>query len=313
MPNYSDLNSIVFQAACNEAVETKVRPVRPRVLKRLAHKCKNDPQVAQLFSDTWVQADNDLGLPQPPWRERFVEKKFVETIANDPRWKMVVLNAVVQERKWSDLWSRGYEVFADRVWSLFEKLISPEHLAARLSVGAGANLLAVLLTAKIQIGSTNLYEALLRPVLKPFQSKYVIPVEVKGTSAGEAELHVKLVLDDKELKASIRPAVKPTDLAVHLHPTVDAPVKFTPRIQYSVDDSGKANTNMGKPPGLSIRLLPTINMPLLPKDLWDSERGLKVSVTELNSKGGYSPTGGTSAGSDSAAAPAGGLVKETEG
>jgi hypothetical protein len=179
MSQIFDAGSIVFHAACNEAVEAAMRPLRQRVLNRLAHRCRADSQVSKLFSDTWGQAENDIpNSPESSGREKVVGRRFIDLIASDPRWKTVVLSAVVQERRWSDLWSRGYEAFSDRLLSLLEKLNSPDHTAARLTTGALTSIAAFMLAAWLPVkvsGKPNLYEQVLRPLLKPFQVTTMIP------------------------------------------------------------------------------------------------------------------------------------------
>jgi hypothetical protein len=134
MPETFDLSSMAFHAACNQAVDASIRPIRRRVLRRLAERFRFDGRLLRLLSDTQSQADNEIPAhPVVSWRGKLVENRFIELIASDPQWKTIVLDAVVQERRWSDIWSRGYEIFLDRLVSLLEKLISPDHPTARLT------------------------------------------------------------------------------------------------------------------------------------------------------------------------------------
>ncbi len=286
MPNFSDSNSIIFQAACDEAVEASMRPVRQRVVNRLADRCRSDVQVSRLFSITWDEAENDVpNLSEAPLREKLIGNKFINLIAVDPRWKTLVLNAIVQERRWSDLWSRGYGLFSDRLLSFFEKLNSPYHPATRLTTGALTSLAAILLAVWIPpkvARKPDFYDIVLRPILKPFQGKYEVPIDLKTNVNGEGEVHLKVVVDDGGLSASIRPKISPNDLNVTFHPATDAQVRFTPQIQYPADTLDKANAWAAKPQGLGIRLIPSVDLSALPKDLWDPKSGLKVSVTQLD-------------------------------
>jgi hypothetical protein len=286
MSDLIDPGSIVFQAACNESVEPSMRPIRQRVVNRLADRCRSDVQVSRLFSVTWDEAENDVpNLSEVPLREKLVANKFINLIAVDPRWKTLVLNAIIQERRWSDLWSRGYGLFSDRLLSFFEKLNSPNHPATRLTIGALTSLAAVLLAVWIPpkvARNPDFYDIVLRPILKPFQSNYEVPIDLKTRVHGEGEVHLKVVVDDDGLSASIRPKISPNDLNVTFHPATDAPVRFTPQIQYPADTFEKANAWGAKPQGLGIRLIPTVDLSVLPKDLWDPKSGLKVSVTQLD-------------------------------
>ena len=266
MPELLDTCSIVFQAACNEAVDSSLRPIRQRVLNKLADLCRSDVQVSRLVATTWGDAESGVSIAaQTPLNENIVEDKFIELIARNPRWRTVVLNAIVQERRWSDLWSRGHRVFSDRLLSFFEKLISPNHPVTMLTAGVLASAVAVLLAAK-----------------------HVVSVDLKPRVESESELHLKVALDDKDLVASIRPIIDPNDLDLTFHPATDATLRITPQIQYPSDPFEKGNGPRAKSQGLGIRLIPTADLAGLPKSLWDPKSGLRVSVTQLDA-----PTDGT--------------------
>ncbi len=278
--------SIVFQAACSEAIDASMRPIRHRVIYRLARRFhvhdadKYNPKVAselnELFAATWGQARDEMASPPSiPVSERLVESRFVELIARDPQWRTLVLEEVVQERRWSDLWSRGYEFFFDRLRSLFEKLVSPHHPAARRTTGALTSFAAVLL------------------------------------AQGDAVFHLKVIADDKDLIASIKPIVKPDQLSMTLHPTLSAPLRITPQIQYPSEGLGNPAAPATKPQGLPVHLIPAIDLPLLPKGLWDPNSGLKVSVTELDSPAKPQSTSEGASISDRPATPKGAFLKES--
>src|SRR6266404_530443 len=318
-------HSIVFQAACSEAIDASMRPIRHRVIYRLARRFhvhdadKYNPKVAselnELFAATWGQARDEMASPPSiPVSERLVESRFVELIARDPQWRTLVLEEVVQERRWSDLWSRGYEFFFDRLRSLFEKLVSPHHPAARRTTGALTSFAAVLLAiwAPTKIpGNSRFYENTLQPLLKPFQSKYEIPVELTPKAQGDAVFHLKVIADDKDLIASIKPIVKPDQLSMTLHPTLSAPLRITPQIQYPSEGLGNPAAPATKPQGLPVHLIPAIDLPLLPKGLWDPNSGLTVSVTELDSPAKPQSTSEGASISDRPATPKGAFLKES--
>jgi hypothetical protein len=280
----ADPVSVVFQAACNEAVEASMRPIRPRVLDRLADRCRNDSQVSTLLTATWDDAENSVpNLAKAPLRENLVGNKFIELIARDPRWKTVVLNAIVQERRWSDLWSRGHRLFSDRLLSFFEKLISPNHPVARLTTGALASVTAVLLALWIPPkAKSDVYDIVLQPVLKPFQSMYAVPFDLKPRMDTQTEMHLKVIVDDKGLTTLIRPIVSPNNLNLNLQQSTDVPLRITPQIQYPFDSLEKDSVLPSKSQGLGIRLIPTADLSGLPSGLWDPKSGLRVSVTQLD-------------------------------
>jgi hypothetical protein len=314
MSNPPDPGSIIFQAACNEAVEASMRPIRHHVLNRLANRCNDDSQLSKLLSDTWDQAQNEIpNLPLSSWRDKLIGNKFVNLIANDPQWKTAVLTAVVQERRWSDLWSRGYELFSERVFSLVEKLNSPNHPTARITTGALTSFAAVLLAIWIPPKITrnpDFYEETLRPLLKPFQSKYEVPLELKPKTDGVVLFHLKAVIDDKDLTATIKPVVKSNDLFMTFHPTLDASLKITPQIEYPSESFGNPTARNAKSQALTVRLVPAVDFPSLPKGLWDPKVGLRVSVTELDAPTKSATAPGEPSNSNKPATGQGALLKD---
>jgi len=279
-----DTRPNAFQAACNVAVESSMRPIKKRVLNRLKRLCVDDMHASKLPCQAWEQAESEvLKQPELPWRERLVQNRFVELLGNDPQWKNLVLSAVIQERRWSDLWTHGYEMFSDRLLSLLEKLVSPHHPAARVTTGALTSIVAVLAAAWIPhaIGTPDLYEKMFRPLLGPLQTTYVVPIDLKPQADNEAVVHVKIIVDNDKLIASLTPVIKPNDLKVTLHPGTDAPIKFIPQIQYPIESSEKANSVQTQISGLKVNLLPSLQLSAVPQSLWDPKAGFKVSVTEL--------------------------------
>lgn len=273
-----------FEAACNAAVESSMRPVKKRVLNRLKRLCVDDSHVSKLLCQAWGQTDSEVSKqPELPWRDRLVENRLVELLANDPQWKDLLLNAVIQERRWSDLWTHGYEMFSDRLLSFLEKLVSPHHPAARLTTGLVTSIVAILAAAWVPhaIGTPDLYQKMLGPLLKPLQITYVVPIDLKPRVDNEVLLHVKMLVDNDNLTASLTPVIKPGDLKLTVHPGTDAPVRIIPQIQYPVESSGKNGSAETRTAGLAVNLFPSLQLSALPEGLWTPKTGFKVSVTEL--------------------------------
>ncbi len=99
---------------------------------------------------------------------------------------------------------------------------------------------------------------------------------------GDSVIHLKAVVDDKDLSAVIKPVVKPDVLSMTLNPSVDASLKITPHIQYSPVNSDDLNKSAAEPQGLPVHFVPAGDLSLFSKGLWDPNSTLKVSVQELN-------------------------------
>jgi hypothetical protein len=280
MPGSYVTNSIVFEAACNQAVDSSLRPIRRRVINRLRDRLRSDPEVASLFAAVWTITQTQAD--EPPTPAALMESRFVELIASDPQWKTQVLDAVVEERRWSDLWSKVQTPFFDRVASLLEKLTSPDHPVAKRTTAALASFAAALLTIWLPVGITgrpDIYEKLLGPLAKIFQSKNQTTIERK---IEDAQVRLKVLVDPKDLSVSFKPIVTPDAFHMKLHPVLDAPLKITPQFQYSHESTGNSTTSATKLTGLKLQLIPAIDLASFPKGLWDPQAGLKVSVNQLD-------------------------------
>jgi hypothetical protein len=290
-----DEASISFRAACNEAVDQSMRPIRSRVIWRLARRFHSDDtdkhlptksiELQKLFAAISEQAKNELSASLPPWpdveqREKIAESRFIQLIGTNPLWRMLVLDAVVQERRWSDLWKRSFQFAYDRFVSLLQKLMSPQHPVARGTTSVLAIIvttaLPILLVPRI-VKNKNLYADLFDPVRRVFETKSTVSV----TANSDLLLHVRTVVDDANLTAVITPIAKPVDLSMTFRPTIDASLKITPGIQYPPVSSGDSVKSAGKQQGLAVHFIPTADLPNFSKSLSDPGSVIKVSVQEL--------------------------------
>jgi hypothetical protein len=123
---------------------------------------------------------------------------------------------------------------------------------------------------------------MLKPLLKPLQTTYVVPIDLKPQTDNEAVVHVKVIVDNDRLIASLTPVIKPSDLKLTLHPTAIGPVKIVPQIQYPTEGFEKFSSADAKSRGLTVNLLPNVQLSTLPDGLWNPKTGFKVSVTELD-------------------------------
>lgn len=293
-------SSITFHAACNEAVDASMRPIRQRVIRRLAEQVRcdraeeliwslsNEPAVEsshrfselqELFGTEWNQANNVTPPPPAP----HVEARFVQLIGKNPQWRALVLESVVQERRWSDILTGGFQFPLDRLSSFFEKLMSPQHPVARGTTSAlasvGTALLAIWLPAA---WNPDVYDKILHPVLKPFQNTTEVSSDFTRVMRSDAILHVRAVVDDNDLTAVVKPKVQPAILSVTLNPNIEpTSLRITPQIQYSSDNPGDFKTPTAKQSGVQVNFIPEANLSLLWKSVSNPDSPINVSVREL--------------------------------
>jgi hypothetical protein len=117
------VHELAFRAACNEGAPPASRPVKPRVIDRIAH----GPDAHDVFQQAWDQATS-RGLETPT----DINRLFYESVVKNPMWATLVAEQIAAEVKWKDLFaSDGLQSLYDRGSALFEKFTNrKEHPAA---------------------------------------------------------------------------------------------------------------------------------------------------------------------------------------
>jgi hypothetical protein len=112
---------LVFRAACNAALPAESRPIKQRVIERIAR----SSEVHKILESMW----QDLQAAGGP----ITESRVVAELTRNPLWNTLVSEYVEQEKSWKDLRNRDYRSgLLEWVWSLCEKMVDPEaHPVAR--------------------------------------------------------------------------------------------------------------------------------------------------------------------------------------
>src|SRR5690348_3732725 len=85
-----------FRAACNEVVDSSLRPIKRHVIVRLS----NSPEAENVFEEAWNSISSSLpfgvtGEPRP--------SVFFQALTALPTWRTLVIEEVAAEQRWSDL------------------------------------------------------------------------------------------------------------------------------------------------------------------------------------------------------------------
>jgi hypothetical protein len=279
---YCVWDSPVFRAACNEAVEPSMRPVRGRALCRLAglfpqayHEGSPvQKELWKMFNDLWQRALGDT-----PRGAR--EVSFARLLSEDMRWKNTVLDVVVRERSWIGLLNLLPPVVA----GIFEKLRLPEHSVARRTVSGLVGLSLAISALQLPL-IKHWVQGAVSVVFQPIQ---VQPVEVRlkapepfphipvtllapdSTGSGSA---VKARLDPDELKLKLKLALEPTK----------ADLEINPFIQYSSNKFGGTGSTSSPQFGVPVHFVPDGDIYLISKQSSDAKSSIpEISVRELRS------------------------------
>jgi hypothetical protein len=201
---FCSVESLAFRAACNEAVNEATRPIKRRVMARIA--ASNDARA--IIYTTWRQIDHDnAGRPTDCF------SKVTQALIQDPGWRTLVLEEVQSERQWRDLIHGNFKAVWDRLSSILEKLRDHEHPVARGATGVLVALLTLWVPYTIDPdGVKNL----------------TLPIRVALT--GEANpLHARFITasDGKAIPVTFTPRLDPETLSVQFASSrTPVPVRF---------------------------------------------------------------------------------------
>ncbi len=132
---FRSLESIAFRAACNEAVNDVTRPIKRRVMARIA--ASNDG--GAIIHAAWEKICNESSAAG----STDCVSKLTQALLQDPAWRTLVLEEVQRERQWSDLIHGRFKAVWDRLFSILEKLGDHGHPVARGATGVLVALLAL--------------------------------------------------------------------------------------------------------------------------------------------------------------------------
>ncbi len=285
-----DPESIFFHAACNEAVDSSLRPIRQTVINRLADRFLDDAtnehistkasELSDLFAAARAQAEKELGIHS---QSALLQSRIVELVGKDPLWRTLVLDLVAQQKRWNDVWSRRYKFISDRFKSFLEKATSPDHPIAKAASTALATFTTILLAIAVpQKIDPNFYPNLIKPFVVEVQTKNELTSKISVEPDGSSVLHVKAEIDNPNLAVTVSPVVKPDALNVALRPTVgDASIKLSPEIRYPAEATQKSGQTASNPQALTLHISPAVEFPRFSTGSGDSGSMLTVSVQEL--------------------------------
>jgi hypothetical protein len=174
--------SLEFRAAANASVPPEKRPIRSRVLSRLRDSADFTRSFVPLLKDCMK-----AGL-----EDEAILAAFSTALAADPRFQTLVLEAIEQDRKWGDLFQKGFHSWLDRIHSVVEKLFDTSHPVSRL-------------TASVLLSGTSLfagYKAIHYAVPEIAPKEIAIPIRAipQGSPGG---LKIPVVASPQPL--SVRP------------------------------------------------------------------------------------------------------------
>lgn len=136
---FCSIKTLEFRAACNEAVNEAYRPVKRRVLARIA--ASQDGQ--RIIYAAWLN-NQRVSATQGDSAAR-----VSQTLVQDPGWRTLVREEVERERYWGDLIHGRFKAVWDRLSSLLEKLRDHQHPVARGTTSAILAVLALWIPYKI--------------------------------------------------------------------------------------------------------------------------------------------------------------------
>lgn len=167
------LNDLAFRAVCNAAAPEGKRPVRRRVIARLAAA----PETSALMAELRPRASAEPG------------RGLFDLLANEPRWKTLVDETIADTLGWDDLAKKGGS-WGQRLMTICRKFIEgdDQHLA-RIVVGVTGLASAVLLSIRIADGSLTLGPVDVK--LKVSTYGGAIPVSLQPQIANPVKLTVQ--------------------------------------------------------------------------------------------------------------------------
>lgn len=229
LSDFCKAENIYFRSACNEAIDSDRRPVKKRVIARLT----SLDETYQILTGVAAKLSQSKAI--------LTDEDFFAGLLADARWKTLVQEAVVGERKWLDLFTgesrdivNGVKVkFKDKVvdwlFACMEKFFNrQEHPTATIITTA-----VILFTMPLVVKtiSQNLYDAFTKPIRIAFTPDFD---ELK-----------------KGLKEFTAEDLKNAQLTINVRPTFDCDLERL-----------KAQLDGRKPCGLPITFIDTDKMPI---------------------------------------------------
>ena len=179
------VNNLAFRAACNAAAAESKRPLRRRVIERLAAL----PDTRALISELQLRKSDAPG-------------GLFDRLANDPCWKTLVAETTADALGWDDLASQGAS-WGQRVATIWRKFMEgDDQHVARIVTATVVSIGAVWSGNQITDGE------LLRDVVLP----------IRATLAGSPELDMKfkLSVDGGTIPVSLAPQTEGVLIPVKL-------------------------------------------------------------------------------------------------
>jgi hypothetical protein len=197
-----------FRAACNEAVGADKRPLKSRVLRRLAE--GEEPKT--VWRDVAGRPKHHDAATAGSIPDSAQLDAFFADLAADTRWRLLVVEHCDAERRWSELWTQRFQRIKEWFLALIEKAKDPElpmpkgATAAMATFTVGATYLVTFgveppprVTIPIELQApaehTVLAIRLEQPPTASFPIRFTVPTEplkinvgatVEGAAAGEA-------------------------------------------------------------------------------------------------------------------------------
>jgi hypothetical protein len=238
--------SIEFRAAANSSVEPSKRPIRSRVLQRIA----KSKIFEHIFVSVFIASvARSLGLDKLSASEilkefdqaaakgkvdlETVASTMIELLSRDMRFSTLVLEKVEEDKKWHDLIGGYFKSWKDRIGGFFEKISDKDHPISRTAVAAllsGASLVATYNVAlKIMPEVTKNYLSIKIPITAdPAEAKFKVDLDLQGPP--------------KPIGISLAPA-DPVDMQFHPVGPIKVDVVAT-----SASASSPTGANSGQPP-----------------------------------------------------------------
>lgn len=192
-------DNLWFRAACHGAVDDSLRPVKARVIRRLAA----DPESSSI-SQTVAAATG----PTP--------EQFSSALVADPRWRTIVAESVARERRWTDLWRRRDEFKDAWDWTraALEKIAGSGLPIGRTAALVASGTLSYVVTMNVLPKAATALDLELLPRMSgPTAVRFdgtMAPVSVSLSAPGPLNVPVNLVPEPDRL--TVRARLDPADL-----------------------------------------------------------------------------------------------------
>jgi hypothetical protein len=240
---FCSAQQLAFRAACNDAAPAPSRPVKLRVIERLAN--LSDAQV--VFEQAW----NDAMSQMPTASSATPDREFYVQLTRNPMWGTLVTEQIVAEAKWRDLVGKdGLRTFYDRGAALFEKFTSKKEHPATAAV------------TKIVIAMSGLWGV-----------NTVFPEQFKELTL---PIRIALIGDEGKLPVTFSPRLdpdgKPIEIPFVMSATEESKVRVTfdakpVELRFAVDDAGK--------------ITPASALIALADELHDTNETLKIATDRI--------------------------------